>query len=66
MDSRAFKTIYIQNVCSTGYESYKKSFQEFYETVWQPIERDQVLLGKLVDTLKRAPYNVGFGMFLYL
>ena len=23
MDSRAFKTVYYQNVCSTGYESYK-------------------------------------------
>ena len=65
MDSRAFHRIYYENVSSTGYESYKNSFQFFYELVLFPVQRDPVLIKKLEEVLRKAPFNAGFALYLY-
>ena len=51
---------------TTGYESYKGSFQNFYEKVFTSIEGDLILAKKLEELLKKPPFNTGFGMYLYL
>ena len=50
---------------STGFESYKKSFQNFFERIFSPVLRDLSCVKKLEEILKKQPFNAGFGMYLY-
>jgi hypothetical protein len=52
-------------VKSTGYESYKFSFQNFFERLFAPVLRDHQCVKKIEELLKKPPFNAGFGMYLY-
>lgn len=59
--------MYLNKVHRVGIEQYANSFQWLFETLFQPmLKQDKVLDQTLVDCLKRPPYNLGFGCFLYL
>lgn len=71
INSQCFKSLYCQHVHSTGHESYKNSFWEFFERVLAPLFRgvskaDEALAQAVEALLKKAPFNAGFGMFLYI
>ena len=66
IESFAFKAFYYQKVSSTGYTSYKHSFKYLLEKAFIPLMNEHLFVKKMEDCFKKAPFNVGFGCYLYL
>ena len=65
LESFAFQSLYFQKVRNIGYNQHKYSFGCLWEKLSRILERNRILHKMLEDCMKKGPFSVGFGLYLY-